>query len=242
LTADVAAIQETTLMLDQSLAHAPVRPRWGRTLSSESAESALFSGHPELIITKFTYGRGERIFGEGETAEYVYQVLCGAVRSFRLLSDGRRQIGAFRLAGDAFGLESGLNHHATAEAVIETTVRIVKHRSLELAANGDAAVACELWAMTAGELRGAEDHMALLGRNSATQRVAAFLLEMDRRLADADRFTLPMPRCDIADYLGLRLETVSRVVSQLQAKGVVALAGRRQIQLCDRARLAEMVA
>jgi CRP/FNR family nitrogen fixation transcriptional regulator len=242
LTADVAAIQETTLMLDQSLAHAPVRPRWGRTLSSESAESALFSGHPELTIAKFTYGRGERIFGEGETAEYVYQVLCGAVRSFRLLSDGRRQIGAFRLAGDAFGLESGLNHHATAEAVIETTVRIVKHRSLELAANGDAAVACELWAMTAGELRGAEDHMALLGRNSATQRVAAFLLEMDRRLADADRFTLPMPRCDIADYLGLRLETVSRVVSQLQAKGVVALAGRRQIQLCDRARLAEMVA
>ena len=109
-----------------------------------------------------------------------------------------------------------------------------------LAAKSDAAVACKLWAITAGELRRAEDHMLLLGRKSAAQRVATFLLEMDRRLADPGQFTLPMSRCDIADYLGLRLETVSRVVSQLQAKGVVALAGVRHIQLRDRARLAEM--
>ena len=134
----------------------------------------------------------------------------GAVRSYRLLNDGRRQIGAFHLAGDIFGLESGPSHRLTAEAIVETTVRMVKRRSLEAAAKSDVAVACKLWAMTAGELRHAEDHMLLLGRKTAAQRVATFLLEMDKRLAVTGQFALPMSRCDIADYLGLTLETVSR--------------------------------
>jgi CRP/FNR family nitrogen fixation transcriptional regulator len=209
-------------------------------MSSEPVENALLFDHPELIATKFTYRRGERIFGEGEAVEYVYQVLCGAVRSCHLLCDGRRQISAFRLADDAFGLEFGLNHRATAEAVVETSVCIVRRRSLEQVAKSDAAVACKLWAMTAGELRRTEDHLLLLGRKSAVQRVATFLLEMDRRLAGAGRFTLPMSRGDIADYLGLALETVSRAVSELQAKGVIELEARHRIRLRNRISLAEM--
>jgi CRP/FNR family nitrogen fixation transcriptional regulator len=227
-------------MLNQSHAPAPVRQYWGQPLPGDAASSALLSGHPELVATEFTYGRGECIFGEGEPAEYVYQVVRGAVRSYRLLSDGRRQIGAFHLIGDIFGLESGPSHRLTAEAIVETTVRMVKRRSLEAAAKSDVAVACKLWAMTAGELRHAEDHMLLLGRKTAAQRVATFLLEMDKRLAVTGQFALPMSRCDIADYLGLTLETVSRTVSQFNDEGVLALAGARQIRLRDRARLAAM--
>ena len=227
-------------MLNQSHAAAPVRQYWGQPLPGDAVDNALLSGHPELIATEFTYGRDECIFGEDEPAEYVYQVVRGAVRSYRLLSDGRRQIGAFHLAGDTFGLKSGTIHRLAAEAIVETTVRMVKRRSLEAAAKSDVVVACKLWAMTAGELRHAEDHMLLLGRKTAAERVASFLLEMDRRLAVAGQIALPMSRCDIADYLGLTLETVSRTLSQFNDQGVVALAGARQIRLPNRARLAAM--
>ena len=121
------------------------------------------TGHAGLIATEFTYKKDEEIYGEDEPAEYVYQVISGAVRSYKLLSDGRRQIGAFHLPGDVFGLEFGPVHRLAAEAIIDTTVRLVKRRSLEQAAGVDAKVARNLWTMTAGDLRHAEDHMLRSG-------------------------------------------------------------------------------
>jgi CRP/FNR family nitrogen fixation transcriptional regulator len=156
------------------------------------------------------------------------------------MSDGRRQIGAFHLPGDVFGLESGRTHRLATEAIIDTTVRLVKRRSLEKAADIDAKLAHKLWAITAGELRHAEDHMLLLGRKTAMERVAAFLLEMDRRLAVTGMMALPMCRRDIGDYLGLTLETVSRALSQLHAQGILGFSGARQIQLRSRDRLRDM--
>ena len=94
------------------------------------------TGHAGLIATEFFYRKDEEIYGEDEPAEYVYQVISGAVRSCKLLSDGRRQIGAFHLPGDVFGLESGTIHRLAAEAIIDTTVRLVKRRSLEQAGAG----------------------------------------------------------------------------------------------------------
>jgi CRP/FNR family nitrogen fixation transcriptional regulator len=94
--------------------------------------------------------------------------------------------------------------------------------------------------MTAGELRHAEDHMLLLGRKSAMERVASFLLEMDRRLVRTGMMALPMCRRDIGDYLGLTLETVSRALSQLHAEGVLGFSGARQIVLRNRQRLRTM--
>src|SRR6201995_3114048 len=91
----------------------------------------------EIILSEFKYRRGAEIFGEAETAEYVYQVIDGAVRSYNLLSDGRRQIGAFHLTGDIFGLENGEAHRFTAEAVIDTTVRLAKRASLANVAEVD---------------------------------------------------------------------------------------------------------
>jgi len=198
------------------------------------------TGHVGLVATEFCYKKDAEIYGEEEPAEYVYQVVRGAVRSYKLLSDGRRQIGAFHLPGDVFGLESGPVHRLAAEAIIDTTVRLVKRRSLEKAAATDVQVVRSMLSMTAGSLKHAEEHMLLLGRKTAMERVATFLLEMDRRLAVAGMMALPMCRRDIGDYLGLTLETVSRALSQLHDQGVLGFSGARQIVLRNRQRLRTM--
>jgi CRP/FNR family transcriptional regulator, nitrogen fixation regulation protein len=198
------------------------------------------TGQAALVATEFSYKKDEEIYSEDEPSEYVYQVILGSVRSYKLLSDGRRQIGAFYLPGDVFGLESGSAHRLTAEAIVDTTVRLVKRRGLEHAAGITVEVARSLWSVTAGELRHAEDHMLLLGRKNAKERVASFLLEMDRRLAVTGMIALPMCRRDIGDYLGLTLETVSRVLSQLHSQGVLGFSGARQIVLRNRQHLRSM--
>jgi CRP/FNR family nitrogen fixation transcriptional regulator len=195
-----------------------------------------------INLNEFTYKKGAEIFGEKEPADYVYQVASGAVRSYKLLSDGRRQIGAFHLVGDIFGLEIGTEHRFTAEAIVNTTVRLLKRRSLELVAENDAKVARNLLSMTTTNLRHAEDHMLLLGRKTSLERVAAFLIEMDRRSTAAGVLALPMCRRDIADYLGLTLETVSRALSRLHDDGILGFLGnnQRQIVLLDREKLASL--
>lgn len=198
--------------------------------------------NPIVNLNEFTYKKRSEIYGEKEPAEYVYQVKSGAVRSYKLLSDGRRQIGAFHLVGDIFGLENGGEHRFTAEAIVDTTVRLIKRQSLEIVAENDAMVARNLLSMTTSNLQHAEDHMLLLGRKTSLERVAAFLLEMDKRLTAAGIMALPMSRRDIADYLGLTLETVSRVLSRLHELGTLGFIGntQRQIVLMDRNRLASL--
>ncbi|MGJ5092870.1 helix-turn-helix domain-containing protein [Bradyrhizobium oligotrophicum] len=201
----------------------------------------LTSGsNPVVSLNTFTYKKGSEIYGEKEPAEYVYQVKSGAVRSYKLLADGRRQIGAFHLAGDIFGLENGSQHRFTTEAIVTTTVRLIKRQSLEGVAESDTMVARNLLSMTTSNLQHAEDHMLLLGRKTSLERVAAFLLEMDKRLTAAGVMALPMSRRDIADYLGLTLETVSRALSRLHELGILGFQGntQRQILLLDRQQLA----
>ena len=190
-------------------------------------------------MNEFSYKKGTEIFGEKEPADYVYQVKIGAVRSYKLLSDGRRQIGAFHLVGDIFGFASGENHRFTAEAVVDTTLRLIKRQKLELMAETDAVLTRNLLSVTASDLRHAEDHVLLLGRKDALERVATFLLEMDKRLTSAGAMTLPMSRHDIADYLGLTLETVSRSLSRLRRMGALRFASdtQRDIAIVDRKQL-----
>jgi CRP/FNR family transcriptional regulator, nitrogen fixation regulation protein len=196
----------------------------------------------QASLIEFKYDKGTEIYGESEPADYIYQIVDGAVRSYKLLSDGRRQIGAFHLVGDIFGLENGAVHRFTTEAIVDTTVRLMKRCSLEQVAESNALVALDLLHMTTSNLQHAEDHMLLLGRKTSVERVAAFLLEMDRRLTGAGVMVLPMSRRDIADYLGLTLETVSRALSDLHGRGMLGFLGQtqRQIVLLDRVRLAEL--
>src|SRR2546430_17531863 len=189
------------------------------------------ASNSRLSLNEFTYKKGTEIYGEKEPADYVYQVKTGAARSYKLLSDGRRQIGAFHLVGDIFGLENSSEHRFTAEAIGDTTVRLIKRRSIELVAECDAMGARNLLSMTTNNLQHAEDHMLLLGRKTSLERVAAFLIEMDRRLTAAGVLALPMCRRDIADYLGLTLETVSRALSRLHELGGLGLIGNNQRQI-----------
>jgi CRP/FNR family nitrogen fixation transcriptional regulator len=227
-------------MLTQSISTSVIAGKVSPTALPAPDQFHMIAGQAGLVATEFSYKKDEEIYGEDEPSDYVYQVIRGSVRSYKLLSDGRRQIGAFYLPGDVFGLESGPAHRLTAEAIGDTTVRLVKRRSLELAAGITVEVARSLWSMTAGELRHAEDHMLLLGQKSALERVASFLLEMDRRLSVTGIMALPMCRRDIGDYLGLTLETVSRALSQLHSQGVLGFSGARQIVLRNRQRLRSM--
>jgi CRP/FNR family nitrogen fixation transcriptional regulator len=197
----------------------------------------LFAGCPALPAVRFNYGRDEEIYGEAEQAEFVYRVISGAVRTYKLLSDGRRQIGAFHFAGDLFGFEAGDTHRFTAEAVTDAVVLVFKSRAIEELASRDLDVARWLWVLTARNLDHAQEHMMLLGRKTATEKVAAFLLEMDKCMQPPGSIRLPMSRRDIADYLGLTLETVSRTMCQLQRDGAVALSGARRITLHSRGQL-----
>lgn len=210
------------------------RPKSLRDLGMTSDSNALVN------LSEFSYRKGSEIYGEKEPAAYVYQIKSGAVRSYKLLSDGRRQIGAFHLVGDIFGLENGGEHRFTTEAIVDTTVRLIRRQSLETVAESDVTVTRNLLSMTTDNLQHAEDHMLLLGRKTSLERVAAFLLEMDKRLTAAGVMALPMSRRDIADYLGLTLETVSRALSRLHELGVLGFVGntQRQIVLLDRQQLA----
>jgi CRP/FNR family nitrogen fixation transcriptional regulator len=183
--------------------------------------------HAKVSSTDCKYLKDTEIFGEAEPAEYIYQVIEGAVRSHKLLSDGRRQIGAFHLPGDIFGLGNGEFHRFTAEAIVESTLRLVKRHSLERVAKNDPAMVRNLSKMMGDNLQHAENHLILLGRQSARERVGAFLLEMNGRLKSRGAIALPMSRSDIADYLGLTLETVSRALSAYQRQGYLKLAGLR---------------
>ena len=195
--------------------------------------------HAKVSSGEFKYSKGTEIFGEAEPADYIYQVIEGAVRTHKLLSDGRRQIGAFHLPGDIFGLDNGDFHRFTAEAIVDTAVRVVERRSLERVAKTDPAISRSLLIMTTANLQHVENRILLLGRNTARERVAAFLIEMNGRLTSAGVIALPMNRRDIADYLGLAFETVSREFSAFHRKGYLRFLDpmQRQIIVLDAAGL-----
>jgi CRP/FNR family transcriptional regulator, nitrogen fixation regulation protein len=193
----------------------------------------------DLMGAPMPFARNVEIYGEDEPAEYLYKVVSGAVRTYRVLNDGRRQIGAFLLPGDIFGLEAGATHGTSAEAVADSVVLVIKRSAVMALAERDPDVARQLWTLTAQELGRAQNHMLLLIRN-AQERIASFLLEMADRVAGGNSVELPMSRQDIADYLGLTIETVSRTLTQLEAEAAIALPTSRRVVLRNRSALSEL--
>jgi CRP/FNR family transcriptional regulator, nitrogen fixation regulation protein len=214
------------VMLTATRTIAPKQPVARSASADALALSVAQMGAPML------YARNIEIYGEGEPAEYVYQVVSGAVRTYKILNDGRRQIGAFYLPGDVFGLEIGEKHELSAEAICNCTVAIIKRASLANLAARDNGVAQALWSLTARELQRMQKHVLLLVR-TAQERVASFLLEMADRTAGAGLVELPMSRQDIADYLGLTIETVSRTLTLLEGQAAIALPSARRVQLTN---------
>jgi CRP/FNR family transcriptional regulator, nitrogen fixation regulation protein len=194
----------------------------------------------DLMGTQVKFDRNAEIFGEGEPAEHLYKVVSGAVRISKLMSDGRRQIGAFYMPGSIFGLEAEDVHHFSAEAVTDSSILAVNRRTFLAEVTRDCALAGQLWAEAMQHLQRAQEHMLLLGRKSAQERIAAFLLDMAGCLSRQGAVELPMSRQDIADYLGLTIETVSRTLTQLERDGIIAIPVSRRILLRDPAALGQM--
>ena len=197
---------------------------------------ALPEGPLALMGAPMRFTRNAEIFGEDEPAEYLYQVISGAVRTYRMLDDGRRQISAFYLPGDIFGIEGGDVHLSSAEAVAESQILVVRRASVMARAEHEKDLARQLWKLTVQELQRAQQHSLILIKN-AEERVAGFLLEMAGRSSSGAAIELPMSRQDIADYLGLTIETVSRTFTQFVQSGMIALETSRRIQFRNRAAL-----
>lgn len=185
------------------------------------------------------FARNSEIFAEGEASGYVYKIVSGVVRVSKLLPDGRRQISAFHLPGDMFGFEVDDVHHVSAEAIGPVKIVAYKWQNL-VSAPSSSGFVHELLNRTMIGLRQTQDHLLLLGRKNALERLAAFLLEMARRTGSDRTLQLAMPRHDIADYLGLTLETVSRMFAELKDAGIIRLESARQISVLDMSELEAM--
>jgi len=193
----------------------------------------------DLMGAPMIYKRNTEIYGENEDAEYLYKVVSGTVRTYKVLADGRRQIGAFYVPGDVFALESGPQHAFSAEAVTDTKVLVVKRSAVVALAERDNDVARQLWAITSRELQRAQEHFLALIK-TAEERVVGFLLDMSARVSGGSPFELSMSRQDIADYLGLTIETVSRTMTQLEHLAAIELPTSRRVVLRNRAALGRL--
>jgi CRP/FNR family nitrogen fixation transcriptional regulator len=197
------------------------------TDAAQTAEIAL-SGR----VLNFVADR--RIYAEGDEARSYYKVVSGVARTCQFLSDGRRQIDAFYLPGDVFGFEAGTTHRLSAEAVANCTLIAYRRRGTETIIAADDRIARQFFTYAMACLEQSRLHCLLLGRGSAAQKVGAFLLEMADRGDAAPTVELPMSRQDVADYLGLTIETVSRTLSQMERDGTIALPTTRKVVLKHR--------
>ncbi|XHB98329.1 helix-turn-helix domain-containing protein [Nitratireductor sp. ac15] len=179
------------------------------------------------------YEANAEIYAQGEQATALYQVEFGAVRLYRLLADGRRQISAFHVAGEVFGFEADGQHHFFAEAVGQACIRVFRKPAGET--NWRQTLAAALAALVR-----AQEHLLVIGRQNAAERVAAFLLDMMERQNSDCAVQLPMSRTDIGDYLGLTIETVSRTFSKFRSRGLVRLVNTRTVEILDAATLRAM--
>ncbi len=183
-----------------------------------------------LAAAPRTYGRDVEIFGQHEPADCLYKVVSGAVRTFSVLRDGRRHIAGFYLAGDFFGLEANGRHALSAEAICNSKILVIKRSALAVLAEHDKDIARRLREMMGDELLRTQAHVTRLIKTSR-ERVADFLLEMADRSPETSDIELPMSRQEIADHLGLTIETVSRTFAKLEAIKAIARSGARHVRL-----------
>ena len=181
--------------------------------------------------------RGQEICSQGGPADHWYCVISGAARCCVIQLDGRRQIVDLLLPGDAFGFTAGDEYGYTVEAVAEgTVVAAYLRRRVELLADADPQLAREIRHIAFLALARLETQLLIVGRITALEKVGSFILEMATRLS-AERgssVALPMSRYDIADYLAVSVETVSRALTDLKQRGVIKLSGTRIVRIVDR--------
>lgn len=216
----------------------------GLTRAAEGAASADTA--LERISVLLPVKRGRTVVTQGDPAEFVYRVMKGALRAVKLLGDGRRHVADFLLPGDFIGLTDAGEYGHSVEAVEDTVLKRYPRRGFETVLQTDPRVGRHFLRFVCDELSAAQDRLLLLGRKSAMERLAAFLLNMADQSATPtgakDGCTLAMTRVDIGDYLGLTVETVSRLLSQLRSRGIIDLPRPQDVIFLNRAALEDLSA
>lgn len=222
-------------------AHLPYIPQQARgyipaSLERPSCDDVMDRGNVSLLQglgTTLRFDRNQTIFSDGDSANFSYGVVSGAVRLCKLLSDGRRQIVDFCLPNDYFGFAWTDEYALTAEAASDVVLVRYPRRHIENLEQVSSNLREHLTALLHRNLSSAQNHILMLGRQTVRERVASFLLLMLKRRGydgrDGDRLDLPMGRQDIADYLGLTIETVCRALSDLKRIGIIAAPSTREI-------------
>jgi len=216
----------------------------------DNAQSVRPSILGDIANDKRGYGDGsskatvqpkQMVFYEGDPADYVYEVASGTVKLYKLLSDGRRQITGFFYPGDLIGVGLYDEHTHSAEAVTEVHLRKYSRTRLQEAMSQNPVIGRQIFGLAADELAAAQEQLLLLGRKSPVEKVASFLLKLSERNCDRGEaptpIYLPMARSDIADYLGLTTETVSRTFSRLRRERAIRLLENHLVELLDMDRL-----
>lgn len=196
------------------------------------------------IMSQVAIGDGSTIFDESEPAENVFNITSGAVKVYKLMADGRRAITGFLFPGDFLGLTHQDSYAFSAEALAPTTLCRFPRAKLEKLLEDIPKLERRLLGLASHELAAAQDQMLLLGRKTAKERLASFLILLSaaarRHGRPGDPVELAMGRADIADYLGLTIETVSRTFTQLKRDGTIQLLDGNRVQLADIGKLREL--
>jgi CRP/FNR family nitrogen fixation transcriptional regulator len=196
-----------------------------------------YDGILQVTGRALRFERDQEIYGYGNDADQVFKVEAGVVRTYRFLRDGRRQVDCFRATGEVFGLELGGSYTLSAAAACDCTVIAYRRRSLEKLAANNEQLRLQLSSAALSSLARAQEHSLSLGRRNAAERVAMFLIECLEYSNSTTDIQLAMPRRDIADYLGLTMETVSRTFSHFAHDSLIELVGTRRVRLRDTAGL-----
>jgi CRP/FNR family transcriptional regulator len=195
----------------------------------------------EALGSDLTIGRDRPIFWEGDPATHCFKVLSGAVRICRLMSDGRRHVTDFFLPGDMINFDLAGLYSFTAEAIVDSTVRRYPNQAIDRLVADTPRAACQMLALASDRLLSAQRQMVVLGRKNATERLASFLVTRFGRQdgETTGTLTLPMSRADIADHLGLTVETVSRIFTKLKREEIIDLPSAQCVVIRDWQMLAE---
>ncbi len=228
-----------------SAVQASGRPAYLKPIATSSSADVMTTDL-ERMATNHSYLQGKLIVEQGDTAEHVFKVTSGALRAVRLLPDGRRYITRFLLPGDFFGLADRTEYGDSVEVVKDATVMRYTRSGFDAYLERNTRAGRHFLGLVCGELTAAQDRLLLLGRKNALERMATFLLAMaDRKQTngkDATEIELPMNRTDVADYLGLTVETVSRLLTQLRSKRIIDLPSANHVVFRNREALEDLSA
>ncbi len=213
------------------------KPAVSRVVSVEHAPTLqdVFNGQPAD-----TFRVGEATFREGDSADHIFHVSEGVLRVCKLLQDGRRAIMGFIYPGEVMGVSFHNRYLFTAEAVTDAKVRKLPRSRFLTLVDESPKLRPQLFAIMCDEMSAAQDQMLLLGRKGAEERVASFLLAVQRKIGNGSIVELAMSRLDVADYLGLTIETVSRTMTDLARRGLISVNGRTTVILRRQSALQEI--